>query len=343
MRILYGINGEGLGHLNRSKVVIKELTDMGHTVLVASSHGCSNFSINSMRFKYKNGKIRKMRLLWDWLSFPMRKNLNKIPKIHFDLVITDFEPVTARYARKHKINLVSIDNQHRFSTIDTSLPLTLLFYNIVLSLVNKIFIGKTDDQIVTCFHPHHKNCGVINQNRETQIEDPLSDVLSGATLVYIKEEHIQDFINSYDVPQDRVTYIFCDNPDNYEDSLDYSLTRNQKSGIIETRWSGLCFMRKGYSFKQLMKSCRNVITNAGNQTIGECIKNNIPITCIPVKGQAEQEINGYYLEKYNYGKCTNFYNFEVNYTKPSESFSFSDSENGIDNLMKRLTIWLNNV
>lgn len=338
MKILYGINGEGLGHLNRSKIVIKELTDMGHTVFVASSHGWSNFIINSIRFKYKNGKIRKMRLLWDWLSFPMRKNLKKIPKNNYDLVITDFEPVTARYARKHKINLVSIDNQHRFSTIDTSLPFMLLVYNILLSLVNKIFIGKTDDQIVTCFHPHYKNCGVVNEDRNVGHQGPLSAVLMGATLVYLREEHIQDFVNNYNVPTDRVTYIFCDNPDNYKNSLDYTLT-----GIIETRWSGLVFMKKGPDFKRLMKHCNNVITNAGNQTIGECIKNNIPITCIPIKGQAEQEINGYYLEKYNYGKCTTFDNFEVNYTEPSESFSFSDSENGIDNLMKRLTIWLNNV
>ena len=37
MRILYGVNGEGLGHATRSRVVIQHLIDRGHEVKVAAS------------------------------------------------------------------------------------------------------------------------------------------------------------------------------------------------------------------------------------------------------------------------------------------------------------------
>ncbi len=37
MRILYGVNGEGLGHATRSRVVIRHLLSAGHEVKAAAS------------------------------------------------------------------------------------------------------------------------------------------------------------------------------------------------------------------------------------------------------------------------------------------------------------------
>ena len=312
MKILYGINSEGLGHLNRSKIVIKELQKLGHEITTVSSHKESDVFIDYLKLKYRNGKIRKASVIWDWLCFPMRKNINKIPNHGFDLVITDYEPVTARYARKHKINLVSIDNQHRFSTIDKSLPLKFLIYNIALYLVNKIFIGKTDDQIVTCFHPKEGSYDVLCEHEETKGGD-------GSTLVYLKDVFVLDFLRNYKDSK-TPTYVYC------------------KSLSIENfgyHNSNVKFCPLGDTFKRRLASCSRVVSNAGNQLIGECIKYNKPITCIPIMGQIEQEINAYYLKKFNLGGVTDIKNLEINNKKPRVVL-----DRGLDKVIERLRLWL---
>ena len=37
MKILYGVNGEGLGHATRSRVVARHLIEQGHEVKIAAS------------------------------------------------------------------------------------------------------------------------------------------------------------------------------------------------------------------------------------------------------------------------------------------------------------------
>ena len=316
MKILYGINGEGLGHINRSRHVIDKLRDQGHTVYKAcmlnKELSDGDTCIHGVKLKYKNRKIKKIRAIIDYLRLPTRKDVRLLEQRYgkVDLVITDFESTVARYARKNEIPLVSIDNQHRFYKIDYSMPLKYVIYNILLSICVKVFIGKTDDKIVTCFHPQEASYDVLCEQAETKE--------NGTTLVYLKDEFVPAFIKNYKDLK-TPTYIYCKSPG--------SFLQGVSSNVM------LCPL--GDSFKRRLLDCSRVISNAGNQIIGECIQYNKAITCIPIIGQIEQEMNAYYLEKYNLGGVTTIEELEINNKKPDVELN-----RGIEKLMERLGIWL---
>ena len=316
MKILYGINGEGLGHINRSKHVIDKLKDQGHTVYKAcmSNKELSDGDtyIHGVKLKFKNRKIKKIRVIIDYLRLPVRKDVKLLEQRYgkVDLVITDFESMVARYARKNEIPLVSIDNQHRFYKVDYSAPLKYVIYNILLSICVRVFIGKTDDRIVTCFHPQEASYDVLCEQVETKE--------NGTTLVYLKDEFVPDFIKNYKDLK-TPTYIYCKSPASFPQDASSNIT--------------LCPLSD--SFKRKLLECSRIISNAGNQIIGECIQHNKPITCIPIVGQIEQEMNAYYLEKYNLGGVTTIEELKINNKKPDIELN-----KGIDKLMERLGIWL---
>lgn len=317
MKILYGINGEGLGHISRSTKIIEELRCAGHTVHIACMNDevltKNDIKIGGVSLKFKNQKIKKLSTIIDFLNLPINKYISLIEGKYgvVDLVITDFEPITARYARKNKINLISIDNQHRFVKIDKNLPLKYRAYNILLSLLLRVFIGKVNDYIVTCFYPQEDSVGVLCKDGEPADNN--------FTLVYLKDEFIDKFVSAY--PFDDFTYIYCKSPEKFK-------SKYYHDNLV------FCSLDK-INFSKMLKNCSRVISNAGNQIAGECVYYNKPITCIPIKGQIEQEINGFYLEFYGLGKVSNFNNLVINNKKPDANI-----ENGIHKIMERLGKWL---
>ncbi len=127
MRVLYGVNGEGMGHATRSYVVIESLLKE-HDVRVVASGAAFNFlqdrlprvdEILGPSFAMEEGEIRR------WAT--VRQNLTVAPRelpdtVHHwmsvvdewlpEVVITDFEPLAGIYARTSRTPLVCVDNIH---------------------------------------------------------------------------------------------------------------------------------------------------------------------------------------------------------------------------------------
>lgn len=311
MKILYGINGEGLGHLNRSNLIISELRKAGHEVVKACPLHLEQIDgfipIKSIRLSFKNGEIYKQKVITDFLEFNFKTEIDIIRASGFnpDLVITDFEPVTARYARKYGLPLVSIDNQHRFSKIDFGLPYKYIAYNFFLSYLLKIFIGRVDKSIVTCFHPAVDACNVVCEDGAISNDS--------STIVYLKDVYLDGFLNK---SQDGDFHIFTNTKRKDRKNIKfYPLDRE--------------------FFKERLRSCHSVVSNAGNQIIGECLHYNKAITCLPIRGQVEQEINSIYLEKFGFGVSSSVENFTLNTSLPNVH-----TENGLHQVMRELSEWI---
>lgn len=310
MKILYGINGEGLGHLNRSRLIIEQLKLSGHEVIkVCPQHLKQDdfIPINNINLSFKDGKVDKEKVIIDYIEFNFKNQIKLIHSygINPDLVITDFEPVTARYARYYDIPILSIDNQHRFRKIDLKLPPRYLSYNIFLSLLLKVFIGRVDKSIVTCFHPIKDACNVICENGKVTDD--------GSTVVYLKDPYTKIFVKN------NLVGDFC-----VFTNLKYKDTKNIKFYPLDK-----------VSFKDRIRSCHSVISNAGNQIIGECLYYNKAITCVPIKGQTEQEINSFYLKKFGFGVSSNIDSLIINKNTPN-----INPENGLYQVMRELNEWI---
>src|SRR5690554_4735565 len=103
MKILYGIQGTGHGHISRAREILPELSDRALVDVVLSGTN-TRMTLDDIKPEYKRGisfeynskgsvsylksalKLRPLQFISDVRSVNVR---------NYDLVISDFEPVTA--------------------------------------------------------------------------------------------------------------------------------------------------------------------------------------------------------------------------------------------------------
>lgn len=130
MKILYAIQGTGNGHVSRAREIIPHLAKHGELdVLISGTQ--SEVNVNypvkyklhgwSFTFGKKGGvdlwdswkNMRTMRLMNDVRSFPVHE---------YDLIINDFEPVTAWACKLKKKHCVAMSHQAAFISPNTPRP-----------------------------------------------------------------------------------------------------------------------------------------------------------------------------------------------------------------------------
>lgn len=131
MNILYGVCGEGMGHAMRSAVVAEHLEAKGHHLRFVSSGSAANYlekrwptrvtrvvGLTSVMDRHKLdpvltllGNVVKQTAAFPAMHLLSLLQVGKEP----DVVISDFEPWSARYAGIAKIPLVAVDNIHFMS------------------------------------------------------------------------------------------------------------------------------------------------------------------------------------------------------------------------------------
>lgn len=125
MRILYGVQGTGNGHVSRSREVLAELRALGHEVQVLVSGrdpasppdlgGPAPLTRHGLTFATEGGRIRLCRSAWrlhPWRAWRELASLDELPRP--DLVVTDFEPLTAWWARRRGLRCVGVGHQYAF-------------------------------------------------------------------------------------------------------------------------------------------------------------------------------------------------------------------------------------
>ncbi|HZD93905.1 MAG TPA: glycosyltransferase family protein, partial [Candidatus Sulfotelmatobacter sp.] len=165
--ILYGVNGEGSGHSTRAREVISHLERQGHTIHVVSfDRGLRNLGeslsvteIFGLRLTYVNNRVRYKRTLARNLIKAPRaaRSLRQLSRLveekKIDLVITDFEPLTAHVAHRRRLPLIAIDNQHAITNTRVSLPRGYRRDAAAVKLVTRIMTPRADAYLVLSFFP----------------------------------------------------------------------------------------------------------------------------------------------------------------------------------------------
>jgi uncharacterized protein (TIGR00661 family) len=136
-KIVYGVSGEGSGHSSRGREMATHLIANGHDVrLVSYDRGYRNlkddfdvFETEGLTIRSKDNRVSIVETFTE--------NLKRLPQGHRklqqlrqqlfkdfqpDMVITDFEPMTAYLANHYKIPLVTLDNQHRMRYLEYECP-----------------------------------------------------------------------------------------------------------------------------------------------------------------------------------------------------------------------------
>jgi len=133
MKVLYAIQGTGNGHLSRAREIIPFLQDYCQCDILISGTQCDMELDIPVKFRFKGlsfifGKKGGVDL-WNTMvnaSLPSLKR--EIAQLHvedYDLVINDFEPVSAWACRKKGVPCISLSHQGSLLSKNVPLPAKL--------------------------------------------------------------------------------------------------------------------------------------------------------------------------------------------------------------------------
>ena len=319
MKILYGIQLTGNGHITRSIRIIESLKNNGFDVDIITSGTNSQLELpfevkkqfKGLSFFYnKKGGIDWIKTL---LSLKLKQFLSdlKYDVSSYDLVISDFEPVSAWSAKKSNKKSLGIGNQYSFISKKTPRP----FFKDIFS---ELFIKY--------FAPCKEHIGINYEKYDEFITLPIinGDFINKKVtdkkfyLIYLpsmSSKFISDQINIYGAGNWKVY-----SPDVLKDVTD---------GIVKLK------KLDKEKFSKDLLNCSGVITASGFSTTSEALVLGKKLWSIPIKGQYEQLCNAKSLKKM--GIFTKDLNndtlFEWIYNYRSIDYNWNDP---IDEIIKKI-------
>ncbi|TAF46616.1 MAG: glycosyl transferase [Sphingobacteriales bacterium] len=130
MKILFAIQGTGNGHISRAREIIPYLQQHGEVDILISGTQADVVLSHPIKYKFhgfsfvfgKNGgvnhwqtfKIINLRQFW--------KDMHSIPIHDYNLIVNDFEPLTAWACKLKKVKSVSLSHQASFVSNKTPRP-----------------------------------------------------------------------------------------------------------------------------------------------------------------------------------------------------------------------------
>lgn len=299
MKIVYGLSGQGFGHSTRSKETLSHLKEAGHEIKVLTygqslfflSEGFDILEIPGLTLAYSGNRLHYRKTLFDnlknfsKLAAAWRSVSAEIKKFQPDLAITDFEPMTAMIARRQKLPLISIDNQHQLTDTRIELPLKYRKDLLLDKLIIRFMVSGAKKYLVTSFFK------TIPRNSKTEIFPPIirKEVLD------LKPAY-GDYILVYE-GADLKKII----PLLQESGLKFVVFGPHREGIE----GNITFKKFNVDeWLQYLAGAKAVIGTGGASLMSECVCLKKPYLVLPIKRQIEQVINAFYLKKLGYGECS---------------------------------------
>lgn len=297
MKILFGVQGTGNGHISRSRELVRKLKEDGHEVQVIIS-GRKEEELREIEVfaPYKvlkgftlvtrRGKMSYMETMFQLDFVSLWADVLSLDTSCVDLVITDFEPVTSMAARFKGIVSVGFGHQYAFP------------FHIPIARGN-LFEKYT----LLNFAPARYNAGLHWDHFNQPIFPPvIPQTLYNAVrpeedpqkiLVYLPFEEVED-IEAFLRPFDAYRFFIY-------------------GKVKEDRDDGhLCF--RGYSregFLRDLMECSGVVCNAGFELPGEALHLGKKMLLRPLDGQIEQESNALAMVQLGYGMSMHTLDGEV--------------------------------
>ena len=291
MKILYGIQGTGNGHISRARILARHLekTDIDVTYLFSGRERKDFFDmeifgdflcLRGFTFYSTNGAVSYKKTLLNNNIFHFLSDLISLDLTDYDLIITDFEPISAWAGKLRNKKVIGLGHQYAFN------------HNIPRAGDNAL-----TRSIMRYFSPATISIGLHwNHFGNQEVLPPIIDT-----------EHIlptNESIDSKSGKKNILVYLPFENPDVVQKILknftDYYFTvyapQNTNQDINHIALRKTCLN----GFKSDLASSDGVICNSGFELISECLHLGLPILTKPQSGQMEQQSNAAALQQLNY-------------------------------------------
>jgi uncharacterized protein (TIGR00661 family) len=312
MKILYGVCGEGLGHAMRSAVVARHLAGLGHSVQFCCSPGRA-LDYLAERFPepgrvvgvagfslavHKNALSPVLTIAQNFL-----RQVAAIPVGHLlaarkitvpDVVISDFEPLSARYAHALGRPLIAVDNIHfmnRFAHNKDLVPAADRGAAALMHPVVSMAVPGAREYLVTSI------AGAVPYKPDTTLYQPIlrPEILECEERA-TDGDHILVYFNNQHDHRATCAELF-DIPETFRVYGALPPTAEPRT----TRNVTLCPFSEE-AFISDLAGCKAAISGAGFTTISEAVFLKKPLLAVPFAGQFEQILNSNYLRALSYGE-----------------------------------------
>jgi uncharacterized protein (TIGR00661 family) len=281
MKIFYAVQATGNGHISRAKELVPELKKYGSVDLFLSGGNSSldldapvKFRSNGLSLYYNcTGGLNYWQIIKGLHPLKLRREINDLPVEDYDLVINDFEYITAASCLKKNIPSIQFGHQAAFLSDRTPRP------------DPKSSIGEW---ILRNYAKATEYIGFHFEQYEEYIFSPVvkRQILEAEPG---NKGHITVYLPSYCEPQ--LEKIFGAIPD-----FQFEIFSKEAR---QERWNGNIKFIPVHNklFNQSMIDCQAIITGGGFETPAEALHLGKKMMCIPIKGQYEQLCNIAALEK----------------------------------------------
>ncbi|MDT8399625.1 MAG: glycosyltransferase family protein [Pseudomonadales bacterium] len=284
MKILYGVQGTGNGHVSRCCAMaeaLKAYPDIEIDWLLSSrekARGCGDIKEflwrQGLTFVVKAGKVQLLGTLKKNNFLQFRRDVDNLDLRPYDLVISDYEPVLSHAARKRGIAVTGISHQYAFC-----FDIPMQGANPLVRTIMKHYAPVT---LPVGLHWHHFNVPVLPPILDIVVPAQLPKPLAEKVLVYLPFESPALILELLRDLSDFDFYVY--HPD----------MTNRDCGHIHTR----AISRTG--FKKDLLDAGQVIANSGFELTSECLQIGKCILSRPLSGQMEQLSNAQALRQLGY-------------------------------------------
>ena len=284
MKIFYGVQGTGNGHITRARVIARELYAAGFDVTFQFTGRPAEqyFDMEvfngyqtrqGLTFNTHNGQVSYLKTALQAKPIRFVKDINGLDLTDYDLVISDFEPVTAWAAKRQKKQVIGIGHQYAFGH-----EIPRKGGDPVANQVMKYFAPA---DVGVGLHWHHFGQPILPPIIDTP-EFP-KQVQANKIVVYLP------FEDSHEVMRYLCPF------ENFQFHV-YS------PEVVSSKYPHIEFKplsRDG--FQRDLYDCAGIISNAGFELASESLQLGKKILAKPLHSQMEQISNAAALEQLGYG------------------------------------------
>jgi len=281
MRILYAIQGTGNGHISRARAIVPLLQQYGNLDLLISGTQADVSLIENVKYELhgfsfifgRKGGVNHYET-WRTMNLPrFVRDMNKLPLEDYNLIINDFEPVTAWACKRKGLESVGLSHQASFQSRNVPRPKSIDWAQLVLKYYAPAshYVGFHFEK-----YDHFINTPVIrSQIRELQVRD------DGHYTVYlpaIDDKFLIPILHQLPHVQWQVFSKHA--------IVGYT-SKNVQVNLINNE-----------QYNASLASCTGLLTGGGFEGPAEALFLGKKLLVVPMKFQYEQQCNAFALKKF---------------------------------------------
>jgi uncharacterized protein (TIGR00661 family) len=281
MKIFYAVQATGNGHISRAMELLPYLQQYGSVDIFLSGNN-SHLSLDApIKYRSKglslyyncNGGLDFWQVVKDYQPLRLRQEIKDLPVEKYDLIINDFDYITAAACAKKNIPSVNFGHQASFQSWLTPRPSSK---------------SAAGEWILKNYAKASSYVGLHFRSYDNFIFTPVikKDILEANPAdgnyitVYLPSYCEAQLINIFQPFGDIRFEIFC------------SQTKEPKT------YDNIRFLPVNKKlFNQSLINCTGIITGGGFETPAEALHLGKKIMTIPIRSQYEQQCNAAALEK----------------------------------------------